>query len=257
MKNLIGAYAPTNRILISFKMLMLIVLLAIGFASCKDQSKSEVSTETELIAKSNFQNSEKSFDIGGQGIPRTFCDIGGNGGQERRNIAIGGNQTGTRRYCELCIGQEVEKTSEIGGQSTTRSYSDIGGNQAPPPRRICEVYYTSEIGGCKNSNGGLEKASDTGGRGSQGITGEYTIFDIGGKGGKGTSTGGEYYSSDIGGRSTTGEYSISDIGGRSTSSTGNYTLNVSEGKRDMRVIRRILEPFSADIGGRDTSGTGL
>jgi hypothetical protein len=245
MKNLFGAAAPTNRVLGSFKFLVLIVLVAIGFTSCKDQSKLEVSPETELTAKVNLQGVKSNFDIGGKG------------GQERRNFDIGGNQTGTRRYCELCSGQEVEKTSEIGGQSTTRSYSDIGGNQAPPPRRICKVYSNGEIGGGKNSNGGLEKTSETGGRGSQGTTGEYTISDIGGKGGKGTSTGGENYSSDIGGKSTTGEYSISDIGGKSSGTTGNYTLNVIEGKRDMRVIRRILEPFSADIGGRGSSGTGL
>jgi len=171
MKNLIGAVAPTNRILGSFKFLMLIVLVAIGFTSCKDQSKTEVSQETELIAKADLQGAQSNF------------DIGGNGGQERRNFDIGG----------------------------------IGGGQTAP-RRICEMYSTKEIGGGKNSNGGLEKPSDTGGRGNQGKTGDYTI-------------------SDIGGRSTTGEYSISDIGGRNTTSSGNYTSN--------------------DIGGRGTNtGTG-
>jgi hypothetical protein len=69
-----------------------------------------------------------------------------------------------------------------GGRSTTGEYS------------ICDT-------GGKNSSGGLENPSDTGGRGNQGTTGEYSISDTGGsKGGKGTSTGGEYYSSDIGGR---------------------------------------------------------
>jgi hypothetical protein len=166
MKNLIGAVAPTNRVLVSFKFLMLIVLVAIGFTSCKDQSKSEVSQETELIAKADLQGAQSNF------------DIGGNGGQERRNFDIGG----------------------------------IGGGQTPP-RRICEMYSTKEIGGGKNSNGCLEKPSDTGGRGNQGTTGEYAVSDIGGRN---TNSTGNYTSNDIGGRGTntgTGEYSISDIGG--------------------------------------------
>jgi len=240
MKNLFGAIAPTNRVLESFKFLMLVVLVAIGFTSCKDQSKFGVSTETEIIAKSDLQDAQSNFD--GQGTTRKFCDIGGGiGGQERRNLAIGGSgigQTPLRRICDLCLGKEPERTSFIGGQSTTRSYSDIGGNQAPP-RRICDA---------------------------------HSKIEIGGKGGKGTSSGGEYYSSDIGGRSTTGESSISDIGGRGTntgtgeysisdiggkSTTGEYAISNIEDKSDVLVIGRKLEPFSADIGGRSSVPSGL
>ena len=212
MKNLIGAIAPTNRILGSFKFLMLIVLVAIGFTSCKDQSKSEVSPETELIAKTDFQNSEDRFDIGGQGTPRKFCDIGGNGGQERRNFDIGG----------------------------------IGGGQTPP-RRICEMYSTKEIGGGKNSNGGLEKPSDTGGRGNQGTTGEYAVSDIGGRG---TNTGtGEFSISDIGG-GTSGKGTSSDTGQIDSSDDwddldtgGNKGTNTNTG-----------EYFFADTGGKNSTG---
>lgn len=249
MKNLFGAAAPTNRVLKSFKMLMLIVFVAIGFTSCNDQSKSEVSPKTELLEKTDLEKLASNPEIGGnQTGGRRFChfqksfDIGGGtGGQERRNFDIGGSGAGQvppKRICDLCLGYDVKNKSTIGGLSTTRSYSDIGGNQSVPPRRICNVYSKTEIGGGKNSTGGLQIASDIGG-------------------GKGTSTGGEYYSSDIGGRSTTGEYTISDIGGKSTSTTGNFTLNDIEGKKDLRVIRRKLEPFVSDIGGRGSSGTGL
>jgi hypothetical protein len=155
MKNLFGANAPTNRILGSFTMLMLILLVAIGFTSCKDQSKSEVSPETELTAKVNLQGVQSNFDIEGHGDQKSL------------------------------------------------------------------------------------------------------YFEIGGKGSKGTSSGGECTISDIGGRGTTGEYSISDIGGKNTSSTGNHTLNVTEVNRDVNLIRRIPESFTADIGGRGTSGTGF
>lgn len=161
MKNLIGATAPTNRVLKSFKILMLIVLVAIGFTSCKDQSKKEVSSETELIAKSNLKHLESNF--------------------------------------------------------------EIGGNQASP-RRVCEIYSTNEIGGGKNSTGGLQLTSD-----------------IGGRGGKGTSSG-------------TGQLtSITDIGGRSTSTTGNYVFNDIGGSRDHVIIRRTPIPFSSDIGGKSNS----
>lgn len=197
MKNLIGAIAPTNRILGSFKFLMLIVLVAIGFTSCKDQSKSEVSPETELIAKADLQGAQSNF------------GIGGNGGQERRNFDIGG----------------------------------IGGGQTPP-RRICEMYSTKEIGGGKNSNGGLEKPSDTGGRGNQGTTGEYAVSDIGGRN---TNSTGNYTSNDIGGRGTntgTGEYSISDIGG----GTGGKGTSSDTGQIDSSD-----DWDDIDTGGRGTS----
>lgn len=219
MKNLIGAIAPTNRVLGSFKMLMLIIMVAIGFTSCKDQSKSEVSPKTELIGKTDFEKLES-------------------------NLEIGGNQTGGRRLCHF------EKSFDIGGGTggQERRNFDIGGAGVGqvPLRRICNVYSKAEIGGGKNSTGGLQIASDIGGKGTSTSTGQissYNQFDIGGKGGRGTSSGGEYYSS--------------EIGGKSTSTTGNYALNVIEGKRDMKVIRRILEPFTADIGGRGTSGTGF
>jgi hypothetical protein len=206
MKNLFGAAAPTNRFLGSFKVLMLVVLVAIGFTSCKDQSKSKVSTETELIAKSKFQNSEDRFDIGGQGTPRKFCDIGGNGGQERRNFDIGG----------------------------------IGGGQTPP-RRICEMYSTKEIGGGKSSDGGLGMLNtlspgtariggkstgggeystcDIGGRGSTDTsTGQFTLCEIGGRdsgGGSGNYNMPSFNTVEIDGKSTGGgDYSTSDIGGR-------------------------------------------
>ena len=92
MKNLIGAVAPKNRVLGSFKMLMLVLLVTIGFTSCKDQFKSQVSPETELTAKRNLHDLQINFDIGGKG-------------------------TGTG-------------TGEIGGQSFLRILTDIGGRQS-------------------------------------------------------------------------------------------------------------------------------
>ena len=210
MKNLIGAVAPTNRVLVSFKFLMLIVLVAIGFTSCKDQSKSEVSPETELIAKADLQGAQSNF------------DIGGNGGQERRNFDIGG----------------------------------IGGGQTPP-RRICEMYSTKEIGGGKNSNGCLEKPSDTGGRGNQGTTGEYAVSDIGGRN---TNSTGNYTSNDIGGgtggkgtSSDTGQiespddFDDLDTGGSkgTNTNTGEYSFADTGGKNSTGCLEK---PF--DIGGR-------
>jgi hypothetical protein len=194
MKNLIGAFAPTNRIFGSFKFLMLIVLVTIGFTSCKDQSKSEVSQETELIAKADLQGVQSNF------------DIGGNGGQERRNFDIGG----------------------------------IGGGQTPP-RRICEMYSTKEIGGGKNSNGGLEKPSDTGGRGNQGTTGEYSISDIGGgTGGKGTS-------SDTGQIDSSDDWDDLDTGGSkgTSTNTGEYSFADTGGKNSTGGLEK-----PSDIGGR-------
>ena len=194
MKNLIGADAPTNRVLRSFKILMLFVLVAIGVTSCKDQSKSKVSTETELIAKVDLQDAQSNF------------DIGGNGGQERRNFDIGG----------------------------------IGGGQAPP-RRICEMYSTKEIGGGKNSTGGLEKTSDTGGRCNQGTTGEYAISDIGGgTGGKGTS-------SDTGQIDSPDDFDDIDTGGSkgTNTNTGEYSFADTGGKNSTGGLEK-----TSDIGGR-------
>ena len=210
MKNLFGADAPTTSVLGSIKILMLVVLVTIGFASCKDQCKSEVSPGTELIAKTDLQDAQSNF------------DIGGHGGQERRGFDIGG----------------------------------IGGGQTPP-RRICEVYSTREIGGGKNSNGGLEKTSDTGGRGNQGTTGEYTVSGIGGRN---TTSTGNYTSNDIGGRGTntgTGEYSISDIGGKGSKGTSSDTgqIDSSDNLDDLDTGGRGAntntgEYYTSDIGGR-------
>ncbi|MBK8599635.1 MAG: hypothetical protein IPN80_02950 [Flavobacterium sp.] len=242
MKNLFGAVAPTNRVLGSFKVLMLILLVTIGFTSCKDQSKSEVSQESEFNSKTDFQNSQNSFDISGNETnTKEFLDIGGN------QVPPGG-------FCEPSVGKEIGKVSDIGG---------------------------------KNSNGGLEKPSDTGGRGNQGTTSEYTISDIGGKGtssdtgqidspddlddldtgGRGTNTNtGEYSIADIGGRSTTGEYSICDTGGKNSNgglenpsdtggrgnqgTTGEYTISDTGGSKGGKGTSTGGEYYSSDIGGR-------
>lgn len=209
MKNLIGVFAPTNRILSSFKVLMLLVLLAIGFTSCKDRSKSKVSPEKEFIDKSNLCNSQLSSDIGGGKSSK--------GGLQKSFVIVG---------CQT------------------------------PPRHIYGMYSISEIGGGKNSNGGLGKTSVTGGRGIQGTTSDYavsdiggkgtsigtgqiisvnklTLSDIGGKGGKGTSTGGVYTITEIGRNSSINTISrnIADIGGRQTNTTGNFALSDTFGRK--------------------------
>lgn len=192
------------------------------------------STQNPTIGGSRTPDTSGLLDIGGKQSPQPtrlanslvashsltkVYKIGGNPGQERRNLAIGGiggNQVPPRRFCSLCVGL----TSEIGGQGTTRSYSDIGGNQSPPPRRISNAYACKEIGGGKGTS------SDTGQiNSSNGVAILDTLkVTIGGKDSSGGL--GKYSSavgfnksidhnsnSDIGGRSTGGENTISDIGG--------------------------------------------
>lgn len=138
MKNLIGAVAPTNRVLGSFKFLMLIVLVTIGFASCKDQSKLDVNPETELIAKSDFQDSEINFDTGGKnstgGLEKS-SDTGGKGtssdtGQIYSFYHLEDLDTGGKGN-ELGTGGISDTGGSKGGKSTTGDYSnfDTGGNK--------------------------------------------------------------------------------------------------------------------------------
>lgn len=220
------------------------------------------STQNPTIGGSRTPSTGGLLDIGGKQTlsPTPFAnlhvtthysltkvsEIGGNAGQERRKIAIGGiggNQPPPRRFCELCVGL----SSDIGGQGAPRSYSDIGGNQAPPPRRINKSYTNREIGGGKGTSSDTGQISssgvaihnasklDIGGKSSDGglgkfstsidcknTTDKYLIWDIGGRGSD-TGTGQirstasavilSNSKSDIGGRSTGGEYPVSDIGG--------------------------------------------
>ena len=183
MKNLIGAAAPTQRIFKSFKFLMLVVLVTFGFTSCKDQSKSNVSQESELIEKSNFQDEVGSIDIGGNQLPP------------------GG-------FCELYSNRKSDNTSTIGGGKS--SDGGLGMLNALSSS-------TTGIGG-KSSGGGDYSISDIGGRGNTDTgTGQFTFCDIGGMdsgGGLGNYNTPSPNTDGIGGKSTTGENSISDIGGR-------------------------------------------
>ena len=232
---------------------------------------------TQTIGGSKTPNTGGLLNIGGKQVPpitpfanssitshlvtRVF-EIGGNPGQERRNLAIGRNQVPSRRFCKLCVGL----TSEIGGQGTTRTYTDIGGNQAPPPRRISSLYANKEIGGRGTSSGtgqiyssNVVATLDTvkvpiRGKDSSGGLGKYSsavgfkngidhnsIFEIGGTGGRGTdsSTGQKNYSIvvvmlsnsklDIGGRSTGGDYTISDIGGNRVPTTSLLEIGGNQG----------------------------
>jgi len=215
------------------------------------------STQNPTIGGSRTPGTGGLLDIGGKQTPsptpfanlhvtthyslKKVSEIGGNAGQERRNVAIGGiggNQPPSRRFCELCVGL----SSDIGGQGTTRSYSDIGGNQAPPPRRVYKAFANREIGGGNGTSSDTGQISSSlgvaifdtvrvtiGGKSSDGGLGkltttidEYSILDIGGRGsdtgtGQKSATNGVVIlsnsKSDIGGRSTGGEFTVSDIGG--------------------------------------------
>ena len=133
MKNLIGAVAPTNRVLRSFKILMLIVLVAIGFTSCKDQSKSEDLPKTEFIAKTDLHDAPSNFDTGGGKSTNGGLDIpsdtGGKGG------------TGTSTSDDYCV-------SDTGGRGSGTGTGDIVGYH--------DSQYPSDTGGGKGTS------SDTG-----------------------------------------------------------------------------------------------
>lgn len=162
MKNLFGAAAPTNRVLGSFKFLMLIVLVAIGFTSCKDQSKKEVLPETELIAKSNLLDVQSNFDTGG--------NKGLNGELIQTSVfdydTGGKNSTGGMEK----QGTSVCDTGGKGDRGTTEQFSAIETGGA---KKTSNDYFVFDTGGSKG------KGTST--------TGEYFVFETGG--GKSTTTG--------------------------------------------------------------------
>ena len=124
MKNLIGAVAPTNRVLRSFKILMLIVLVAIGFTSCKDQSKSEDLPKTELIAKTDLHDAPSNFDTGG--------GKNSNGGLEKPSDTGGKGGTGTSTggdYSVSDTGGRGTGTGDIVGYYASQYPSDTGGGK--------------------------------------------------------------------------------------------------------------------------------
>lgn len=183
MKNLIGAVAPTNRFLGSFKILMLIVLVTIGFVSCKDQSKLDVNRETVLIAKSDFQDSESNFDTGGKNS---------NGGLEKSSDTGGkGTSSDTGQIYSFYNLEDLD-TGGRGNELGTGGISDTGGSKGKGTSTDGE-YFVSDIGGKKNPSFGKYTSNDTGGsNGGKSTTGDYSNFDTGGN--KGTSTsGGDYF----------------------------------------------------------------
>ena len=137
MKNLIGAVAPTNRVLGSFKILMLIVLVAIGFTSCKDQSKPENLPETELIAKTDLHDVPSNFDTGG--------GKNSNGGLEKPSDTGGKGGTGTSSGGDYCVSDTGGGT---GGRGTGTGTGDVVG------------YYDSQYP--NDTGGGKGTSSDTG-----------------------------------------------------------------------------------------------
>jgi hypothetical protein len=234
MKNLIGAVAPTNRVLGSFKFLMLIVLVAIGFTSCKDQSKKEVSPETELIAKSVLQDVQSNFDTGG--------GKNSNGGIEKPSDTGGkGTSSDTGQLYSVYNSENLD-TGGRGNELGKGGISDTGGSK-----------------GRGTSTTGDYHSFETGGKGTRSTSSDIvqtTSFDSlddydtgGGSKGKGTSTTGDYHSSDIGGRSTnpTGNYNLVTIGGdKSTSSNNDTGGKGSKGST--------CEYFASDTsGGKSTS----
>lgn len=164
MKNLIVAFAPTNRFLGSFKFLMLIVLVTIGFASCKDRCKSDVSPETALIAKSDLQDARSNFDSGGKNS---------NGGLEKSSDTGGKGTSSDIGQIYVSYNLDDSATGGRGNELGTGGFSDTGGKGDSNTKQ----YSILDTGG---SNGGKS------------TTGDYTVFDTGGN--KGTSTtGGDYF----------------------------------------------------------------
>ena len=148
MKNLIGAAAPTQRIFRSFKFLMLVVLVTFGFTSCKDQTKSNVSPESEFTTKSDFQEAESITDIGGNQVPPGgFCECASNPNADK-TVTIGGikDDTGQLAFFDIGGGKDAgggpgkhdilsPSSSEISRKSSTLVYafSAIGGRGGVEP----------------------------------------------------------------------------------------------------------------------------
>lgn len=137
MKNLFGAVAPTLSIFRSFKVLMLLLLVTIGFASCENQSKLEILPQTDLTAKNDLPDVQTDFDIGGR------------------------NDTSTGNYTINDVGDKsISPTLENRPVMSIGSYNDIE----------CDTEYViAEIGG-RDSSGGLGSLSflEIGGRGGTG-----------------------------------------------------------------------------------------
>ena len=134
MKNLIGAVAPTLSIFKSFKTLMLILFLTIGFASCKNKSNTEVLPQTDLNATINLHDAQTDFDIGGR------------------------NDTSTGNYA----------TNDIGGRSTEPTVESKPFTSVNSENNVEHdaKYVFTDIGG-RDSGGGLGNVPifEIGGRG--------------------------------------------------------------------------------------------
>ncbi len=197
MKNIFGAKAQTTTFVKSISLLMLVFLVTFGVTSCKNETTTAVSqptkyenvldtkaitvpvevetqkqleelgTNSEINYKSlcigggtagqerrtltigggqavprsatdigGNQTSRKLIGIGGNGagstMPRNLTNIGGNGGQVSRRLAIGGHETGQRKVTDIGGNQTARRLVDIGGNgagsSLPRRFSDIGGN---------------------------------------------------------------------------------------------------------------------------------
>jgi len=221
MKNLFGAVASTHRIFSSIKMLMLVLFMTIGFTSCDDQSNSDILPKSEFNLKSDF---DESF---------------------------------SRCTCGLSTDGEIGGCKGIKGECATLSRDSIGGGKSSSGTLQRISTQTNEIGGSKDNViikwESHRDSSDIGGGGK--ATSTTLKGDIGGRNGTGTSSGGEFQISDIGGRTTNTSdvHSDLDIGGRKGIDTGNLTFADIGGSRDLVIIRRIPVPFTSEIEGISTS----
>jgi hypothetical protein len=176
MKNIFGAKAQTANFVKSIWLLMLVFLVTFGVTSCKNETATAVPQPTKyesvldtkvsptpaaLETKKQLQelgtNSEidyKSLCIGGgtagqerrtltigggQAVPRSATDIGGNE-TSRRLIAIGGNGVGSaipRNVTDIGGQSCPRQLSETGGnQTANRAFADIGGQGSTVPRAL-------------------------------------------------------------------------------------------------------------------------
>lgn len=166
MKNIFGAKAQTATFVKSISLLMLLFLVTFGVTSCKNETPpalaapnnyesvldtKAITVPLELETQKQLQelgtNSEIDY--------KSLCIGGGTAGQERRTLTIGGNGAGStmprnlndigdnggqvsRRLAIDEHGIRHRKVTDIGGNQTGRRFVDIGGNGSGSamPRRL-------------------------------------------------------------------------------------------------------------------------
>ncbi len=156
MKNIFGAKSQTANFVKSISLLLLVFLVTFGVTSCKNETAPAVTVpanyEPVLDAKASpippAVETEKQLQELGTNTEidyKSLCIGGGTAGQERRTLTIGGGQAvprsatdigGNETSCRLIAiggngaGSTMPRNlTDIGGQSCPRQLLEIGGNQ--------------------------------------------------------------------------------------------------------------------------------